>query len=84
VSRKNSLGLVEFLKRQTLSQSSAANEKLECPECGSDLIQPITNGKRCGQCGCQFALDANPVSSRARIAREDARGWPKRSDLSSR
>jgi tRNA(Ile2) C34 agmatinyltransferase TiaS len=32
------------------------DEKKVCPKCSSHLIQQITNGERCGQCGHQFNM----------------------------
>jgi hypothetical protein len=51
------------------------DEKLRCPKCGSELIQPITNAARCGACGHQFALVKDPIS---RIAQTEKVGWPSR------
>src|SRR6266566_2314679 len=43
-----------------------------CPRCGSTLIQQITNGMRCGQCGLQF----NEVRGLVRQAeRYESTGW---------
>jgi tRNA(Ile2) C34 agmatinyltransferase TiaS len=44
-----------------------------CPKCGSNLIQSITNASRCGQCGHQFDLDRNPISTQAHASKNS--GW---------
>ena len=53
-----------------------AEEKV-CPKCGSHLIQPITNAKKCGQCGHQFDLDKFPISTKANERKTSAwvGGW---------
>ena len=55
-----------------------AHEKEVCPHCGSRLIQEITNGKKCAACGHQFAVIRDPISECARLARENAVGFPRR------
>ncbi len=40
--------------------------KPTCPKCGSALVQAITNGTRCGQCGTQWALVRDVIAESAR------------------
>ena len=48
----------------------------KCPKCGSDLIQPITNALRCGQCGEIFNVEKDSIGKRARAEKRGL--WLKR------
>ncbi len=51
-----------------------------CPKCGSALVQAITNGARCGQCGHQFNETKDVVGeAAAERKRQGVTGW-KRAD----
>jgi len=40
-------------------------EDMICPECSSALIVRLGNSNHCNECGLDFALDKNPISTRA-------------------
>jgi hypothetical protein len=44
--------------------------KSVCPKCGSTLIVPLANEKRCNQCGHSFDLVRDPIARAAHAARE--------------
>jgi transposase-like protein len=52
--------------------------KVTCPRCESELTVLLANQRHCNSCGNDFAVDRNPIATRAQAARADARGWPVR------
>lgn len=53
------------------------DEKEKCPRCESELISEIAGvGKRCQQCGFQFAQVRDAVGDAARRRKQEGfRGW---------
>jgi transposase-like protein len=50
----------------------------KCPVCGSTCIIEVSNARHCNQCGKDFAVDRNPIVTRALKAKTDAVGYKPR------
>jgi hypothetical protein len=78
--KQGELGLIEFLKRDNVSETTTSTDKQNCPSCGSPATTQVANMRVCNQCSHQWDLVRDVISERARRAKADAVGYPARNN----